>query len=201
MSALLKIEETDCRAFERDEKVALPEDFTLESGEALSRPFMRLRIYGDARKPAIAVAGGISAGRAVADGADGAGWWRDFVAPGRSIDLNRYCVIGFDFLPNPEEIARTISTVDQARALRFALNELGFDALFSFVGSSYGGMVALAYAEAFPAHLEKLIIISAADKPHPFGTALRGIQRRIVEFGAANGDASGGVALARVNSP
>jgi homoserine O-acetyltransferase len=187
MSALLKIEETDCRAFVRDEKPALPEDFALASGEALSKPYLRLRIHGDSAKPAIVVAGGISAGRVVADSAGEKGWWRDFVAPGRAIDLNDYCVVGFDFLPNAEETARTISTADQARALGHALTAYGIERLFAFVGSSYGGMVALAFAAGFPRRVENLIVISAAEKPHPFGTAMRGVQRRIVEFGAANG--------------
>lgn len=197
MSAVLNIEENALRAEWRDCVIPLSADFTLESGERLSQPKIAVRLYGDATKPVIAVAGGISAGRIVADAGDEKGWWSDYVAEGRAIDLRNYCVLGFDFLPNPEEQAITISTSDQARALGAALDALEFATLDAIIGSSYGGMVALAFAEAFPDRIKSLVIISAADKPHPFGTGLRGVQRRIVEFARENGDAEAGVALAR----
>ncbi len=196
MSAVLKFEEGDCRAW-RDEVVNLPADFKLVGGETLSDPRIALRLHGDPSKPLIAVAGGISAGRIVADAGDEKGWWRDYVSAGRSIDLNNYCALGFDFLPNAEEAARTITTQDQANALATALDALGVSSLHSFVGSSYGGMVALAFAASFPQRIENLIVISAAERPHPVGTALRGIQRRIVAFAEERGDAAQGVALAR----
>lgn len=195
MSAVLKIEE--CGADWRDAVVALPDGFILASGERLSQPQIALRLYGDPAKPVIAVAGGISAGRIVADAGEEKGWWAQYVAAGRSVDLNAYCVLGFDFLPNAEEHAQTISTDDQARALSVALGALGIEALNTFIGSSYGGMAALAFAAAYPDAVENLIIISASDRPHPFGTALRGVQRRIVELAASNGAPGEGVALAR----
>lgn len=197
MSAVLKIEETGRRACWRDSVIALSDAFTLDSGERLSRPNISVRLYGDPQKPVIAVAGGISAGRNVADAGDEKGWWANYVASGRSIDLNDVCVLGFDFLPNAEEHAQTISTGDQARALSAALDTLGIHSLSAFVGSSYGGMVALAFAAAYPDRVEKLIVISAAERPHPFGTALRGVQRRIVELANRNGESAQGVALAR----
>ncbi len=196
MSAVLKVEEAACRQW-RDEVIALPDDFALDSGETLSEPRIAVRLYGDPANPVVAVAGGISAGRIVADADEVKGWWRDYVAAGRSVDLNRFCVLGFDFLPHPDEAARTISTLDQARALGFALNALGCDTLNAFVGSSYGGMVALAFAAAFPQRIENLVVISAAERPHPFGTALRGVQRRIVALGQKLGETEEGVALAR----
>ncbi len=197
MSAVLKVEDSDCRGAWRDAVIALPAEFTLDGGESLSEPRIAVRLYGDPAKPVIAVAGGISAGRVVADAGEEKGWWADYVAPGRVIDLNTYCVLGFDFLPNAEEQATTISTLDQARALSVALDALGVKGLDAFVGSSYGGMVALAFAAAYPDRIKNLIVVSAAERPHAFGTALRGVQRRIVDFARKNGDADEGVALAR----
>lgn len=181
----------------RDAEIALPGAFSLESSEALSASFVRIRLYGDPAKPVIAVAGGISAGRAVADAGGDKGWWRDYVARGRAIDLAQYCVLGFDFLPNDGETARTLTTRDQARALAAALDVLKIDRLHAFVGSSYGGMTALAFAAEFSDRVENLVVISAAERPHVFGTALRGVQRRIVEFAASYDDPEAGVALAR----
>lgn len=180
-----------------DVSILLPGDFALDSGEALSRPELRLRIYGDKARPVVAVAGGVSSGRVAADELVARGWWRDIVAPGGAVDLDRFCVLAFDFLPNPEERARTISTTDQARALAHALGVLSIEKLFAFVGASYGGMVALAFAAAFPDRVENLCVISAADRPHPAATALRGVQRRIVEFASRAGEPREGVALAR----
>ena len=47
--------------------VMLAPEFRLQSGEKLSRPEIALRIHGDVSKPAIVAAGGISAGRKVAE--------------------------------------------------------------------------------------------------------------------------------------
>jgi len=177
--------------------VMLAPEFRLQSGEKLSRPEIAVRIHGDKSKPAIVAAGGISAGRKVADANSEKGWWRDFAGAARAIDLNKFCVIGFDFLPNAAERARTISSRDQARALAYALKKIEIEKLRAFVGASYGGMVALAFAQEFPERLERLCAISAADRPHPAATALRGVQRRIVEFACRAGRASEGVSLAR----
>lgn len=184
---------SDCQ----DISVLLPRNFTLESGERLSRPELRIRLYGVRAQPLVVALGGISSGRKIADSRDGWGWWRNFVGAGQSVDLNRYCVLGFDFLPNPRETAHTVTTIDQARALSHALKVLKLNSIRTFVGASYGGMVALAFAEQYPDLVEHLCIISAAEKPHPGATALRGIQRRILKFAIDCGRAEGGVALAR----
>jgi homoserine O-acetyltransferase len=180
-----------------DVSVFLSSDFTLDSGEHLSRPEFRVRAYGDLENPAIVVAGGISAGRCVADCKDGEGWWRDVVCTGGAIDTSRFCVIGFDFLPNAGEAARTITTADHARAIADALDVLGIEKLYAFAGASYGGMIGLAFAALYPHRIEKLCAISAPDRAHPAATALRGVQRRIIDLAAKGGDAQAGVALAR----
>lgn len=200
MSVARKTPETDAprRTTEAcDISVILPPDFRFDSGERPSKAEIRLRVFGDTSNPAIIVAGGISAGRNVADAAGDAGWWRDLVCENGAIDLRDFCVIGFDFLPNAGEAARTIASRDQARALGVALDKINIRRAFAFVGASYGGMVALAFAEAFPDRLEKLCVVSAADRPHPSATALRGVQRRIIDFARRCGAAEEGVSLAR----
>ncbi|NWG92869.1 MAG: homoserine O-succinyltransferase [Parvularculaceae bacterium] len=197
VSRLLTEERDDAVDAGCDVGVLLPADFALESGDRLSRPEIVLRIYGDRALPKVLVAGGISAGRAVADHGREKGWWRAIVNGGGAVDLNDFCVIGFDFLPNVGEAARTISTGDQARALARALDAIKVAKLHAFVGASYGGMVALAFAEAFPHRLERLCVLSAADRPQPAATALRGVQRRIVAFARRVGAAEEGVSLAR----
>lgn len=180
-----------------DRVISLGETFRLESGEALAEPLVRVRLFGPNEAPLIAVAGGISAGRKVADAEDGAGWWRDLVGPGGAVDTDRFRVLGFDFLPGREAKAVTITPNDQARALAIALDGLGITALHGFVGASYGGFVGLAFAALYPARIGKLCAVSAAARPDPMATALRGLQRRIIALGLETGREADGVALAR----
>ncbi len=196
MPALLK-QELTAHAPWRDVTVTLPGDFTLGSGEQLSQPFLRLRLHGAPHLPLAVVMGGISSGRAVCDTEANIGWWGQIAGAGAAIDTGAFQVLGLDFLPNDGETARTISTQDQARALKFALDTLGLDRIDALCGSSFGGMIALAFAALFPAQVERLCVISAAHRAHPATTALRGIQRRIIAFGLEAGRGDAGVALAR----
>lgn len=177
--------------------ILLPEDFVLVGGERLTRPELSVRVYGDLSRPVIAVAGGISSSRAVADCDGEKGWWRDIVGPGCPIDLEKFCVIAFDFIPNEGELARRISTQDQAHALAVAFDSLSVEKLYAFAGASYGGMIALAFAEKFPLRVQNLCVVSAADRAHPAATAIRGVQRRIIQFARRHNDADEGVSLAR----
>ena len=74
---------------------------------------------------------------------------------------------------------------------------IGIERVHAFVGASYGGMVALAFAERYPQRVERLVVISAAHEPHPMSTALRALQRRIVELGLETGRVHEALALAR----
>jgi len=166
-----------------------------------ARPAFEL--IGPECAPVIVVLGGISGSRHVASSDDDAspGWWDDIVGPGRSIDTKSFRVLGVDFLDGGRrddgEPERTVTTTDQADAVASVLDALGIDRLHAFVGASYGGMVALAFAERYPERIERVVAISAPHEPHPMTTALRGIQRRIVRLGLATGRARDALAIAR----
>ena len=157
------------------------------------------QVHGDENSPAIVALGGISAGRQITPG-----WWQDFVGPDKAIDTEQFCVIGIDFLGGCGASNRAnsvsfpaISSVDQANAVHAVLDHLGVDRLAAFIGSSYGGMVALAFGEHHPSLVDRLIVISAAHQPHPMATALRSLQRRTIRFGLQNGAVADAVAIAR----
>jgi homoserine O-acetyltransferase len=174
---------------------------TRESLPSISRPLPRYLIDGPPGAPVIAVLGGISATRHITTTAEHKGWWSAIAGPGRAIDTDRFCVLGFDFLDGGRDESgkpqRVVTTHDQALALANILDAAGIDRIHTFVGSSYGGMVALAFAERFGRRVEQLVIISAAHQPHPMSTALRTLQRRIVELGLETDRAGDALSIAR----
>ncbi len=168
----------------------------------LGEHFVRLpyEVLGPAPAPATVVLGGISAGRHLAPtAADPArGWWPGVVGEGGALDPARHRLVGIDYLGGRSRagLLRPVTTHDQARAVAAVLDDLGIAAA-SLVGASYGGMVALAFAELFPERVARLAVLCAAHRTHPMATALRALQRSAASLGAASGRPACGVALAR----
>ncbi len=185
-----------------DVTAVLPEDFRLQSGQTLDQKDVIARVYGPKDAPMVVAAGGISAGRvlfAKEDSTETApGWWEGVAGPGEALDLNRFRVMSIEFAPRlPAARVFTITTHDQARLVKLLLDQLGVARVYSFIGASYGAMIGLAFAEAYPDAVERLCIISAAHRAHPMATAFRGLQRRLLKFGAENGKPAEGISLAR----
>ncbi len=156
---------------------------------------------GPSAAPATIVLGGISAGRHLAPSAadPSPGWWPGVVGQGAALDPARHLLIGIDYLGGNTEddgLLRPVTSHDQARALAAVLDELGIAAT-SIAGASYGGMVALAFAELFPARVARLVILCAAHRTHPMATAIRSVQRSAAELGVVGGQTGRGLALAR----
>lgn len=160
-------------------------------------------LAGPAGAPLVVVLGGISATRHVTSTAEdpAPGWWEAAVGPGRGVDTGRYRVLGVDFLDGGRAAdgrpLRAVTTADQADALARLLDALGVARAHAVVGASYGGMVALAFGARHPARAARLIVVSAAHESHPMSTALRVLQRRVVELGLETGRAADALALAR----
>jgi len=155
-------------------------------------------INGAAGAPVVAVLGGISASRHVGSSPNDLrpGWWEDVVGIARAIDTTSLRVISIDYLSRSTR-QPPVTTDDQARALAAALDHAGVDRLHAIVGASYGGMVALAFAAAFPSRTERVIAISAAHESDPMSTALRHLQRRVVELGSSLGRDRDALSIAR----
>ena len=184
--------------------VPIPEDFELDFGGKLNQKQVIGRLHGKANAPLVVVAGGISADRYVhRTETKGLGWWSGAVGVRAPIDLTRYRVLAFDFAPEfGDGVAEpkqplTITTQDQARLLALLLDHLGVEKVATFIGCSYGGMIALAFGELFPDWAEQLVVVSAAHRPHPLATAWRGIQRRILQLGLETGKIEESIGLAR----
>jgi homoserine O-acetyltransferase len=160
-------------------------------------------IVGPDHAPVIVALGGISAGRHVVTSAtNGApGWWDGVAGTGKALDTKRYRILAFEFLDGGRaengRPQRIVTTFDQADALAGVLDRLGIDSVHAVIGASYGGMVALAFAERYSARLDRLVVLGAAHEADPNSTAIRVIQRRTVELGVETGRAHEALVLAR----
>jgi homoserine O-acetyltransferase len=190
----------------REGILQLDQPLPLHLGGRLDAVRVAWRVTGNPHGPLVAALGGISAGRAVADiGTSEKGWWCEVIGPGKALDTERYQVLGIDFLGGSGATTGpragqtnfpSISTYDQAEILRRVLEHLRAS-LAAIIGASYGGMVALAFAERYPQLVKHAVAISAADRAHPMATAWRSVQRAMVRYAAKNGDAPEGLRLAR----
>lgn len=179
-------------------------DHTLQHGDVLKNDLVQGRLYGRKGAPVIVIPGGISASRFICDQPPsgpqvGSCWWDELVYSGGPIDLDKYQVLGLDLAPSGQnaQTRLTITTHDQAKRLAALLDHLNIDRVHTMIATSYGGMVTLAFAELYPERLDKMCLLGAAHRPFPMGVALRGIQRRMVNFGIQNGQADEGLKLAR----
>jgi homoserine O-acetyltransferase/O-succinyltransferase len=178
--------------------------FDLHHGERLGDAKIAYRLIGNEQGPLIAVLGGISAHRIVT-GVPGEGWWPEMVGPGLGIDTRQCRVLGIDYLggrglsstPAVGAIFPSISSYDQAKALSLIVRQLGVGSLHAIVGASYGGMVALCFAERHADLVQHIVVLSAADKAQVLSTAWRSVQRQIVREAIARGDGAAGLKLAR----
>jgi homoserine O-acetyltransferase len=186
-------------------ELALPDTYVLESGVALKDAKLAWQCVGPADAPLIVVLGGISAHRRPC-AQNGRGWWESQCGAGKTLDTNRYRLLGIDWLGGCDASTGprhgrddfpAISTGDQARALLLLLNRLGVRRVHLLVGASYGGNVAQQLAALLGDRLRRLVLLSAAHRPAQFGLALRHIQRAILDLG---GDAASGEALALARS-
>lgn len=154
---------------------------------------------GDPGAPTVVVAGGISADRHVTASPrySTPGWWEALAGPHRALDPTRHRLLAIDWLGIDGDLDVPIDSADQAAAIIAVLDHQKISRAAAFVGASYGGMVGLQLAAANPDRLGRLVVISAAHRPHPYASAWRGVQRRILALGRASGAEAEALSLAR----
>jgi len=195
---------SDCREGMLESVTTLP----LRHGGRVDTLKIGWRLTGPPSAPIVVALGGISAHRKVfaARGEDpNSGWWSEVVGVGLALPAEHYRILSFDYLggsgatsgPKDGRDFPSVSTYDQGELLLRLLNHLQIDQLDAIIGASYGGMVALAFAEQYAYRVKKLVVISAADRTSPMSTAWRSVQRRIVRFGVESGKPERGLELAR----
>ena len=186
----------------RDAVVQLPHPWALHHGDELASAHLAYRLVGPEEAPVIAVLGGISAHRNVC-GVDG--WWPEHGGRGTrrryaEIPRARHRLSGRprrSSAPEPNGKFPPLSSFDQADALRRVVLHLGLKSLHAIVGASYGGMVALCFAQRYAALVGRIVVLSASEKSQVLSTAWRSVQRQIVREAIARGDGPSGLKLAR----
>lgn len=125
------------------------------------------------------------------------GWWEAMIGDGKAIDTARHFVVCVNSIGSPFGSSspasidpRTgkpfglafpeVSVEDIAAGGDAVLRALGVDSVAAVIGSSLGGMTALAYAVQFPHKVRNLVSISGAPSASPFAIALRSLQREMV---------------------
>ena len=196
-------------------RLALPSPFRLQAGGELVGAEVAVETYGrlsPARDNAVLLFTGLSASaHAAAHPADPSpGWWEQMIGPGKAFDTDRYYVVCVNSLgscfgstgpgsTNPatgEPYAGSFPELrveDIARASQAAVEALGVGRLHAVVGTSLGGMTALAHAALFPGSARRVASVSGALGASGAAVATRSLQREIV--GAALRGAPGAPAI------
>lgn len=125
------------------------------------------------------------------------GWWEYMIGPGKALDTHEHFVVCVNSLGScfgstgPVSINPAtgkpyrldfpeLSIEDIAMAAHAVVESLGINRLRAVIGTSLGGMTAMAYAVHYPQVTGNLVIISGAMKATPFAIAIRSLQREII---------------------
>ncbi|MDX1403030.1 MAG: homoserine O-acetyltransferase [Woeseiaceae bacterium] len=126
-----------------------------------------------------------------------AGWWEDMIGSGLPLDTDCYFVICVNSLGSCFG-STGAADIDPATGKRYRLTypvltledvaeggyevckHLGLEKLHTVMGSSMGGMSALAFSVRHPEMAERMLNISSATRATPFAIAVRSLQREMI---------------------
>ncbi|KAJ4382542.1 Serine O-succinyltransferase [Neurospora sp. IMI 360204] len=121
------------------------------------------------------------------------GWWEKFIGPGLALDTDKYHIICTNVIGGCYGSTGP-SSIDPADGQRYAtrfpiltledmfrlLDNLGVKKLYASVGSSMGGMQALAAGVLFPERVGRIVSISGCARSHLYSIAMRHTQRQVL---------------------
>ncbi|MBA2239056.1 MAG: homoserine O-acetyltransferase [Lysobacter sp.] len=182
----------------------LPSSFPMKRGDALLGAHVAYETWGSlnaARDNAVLILTGLSPDAHAASSAanPAAGWWEGMLGPGKAIDSERWFVICVNSLGSckgstgPASINPAsgqpyrldfpqLSIEDGADAAAHVVRALGVEQLACAIGSSMGGMTALALLVRHPGIARSHINISGAARALPFSIAIRSLQREAIRL-------------------
>jgi len=125
------------------------------------------------------------------------GWWEMLIGPGKPIDTDRFFVIATNVLGGcmgsfgPKSVDPVtgkpyglhfpvVTIADMVRAQALLIDALGIHQLFSVLGGSMGGMMALAWATLFPERVFSAVPIASSARHSAQNIALHEIGRQSI---------------------
>jgi len=180
------------------------EPLPLQSGAALANYSLTYETYGTLnadKSNAVLVCHALNASHHVAgvyaDAPDNVGWWDNMVGPGKSLDTDRFFVIGVNNLgscfgstgpmhPNPATGQPygadfpVVTVEDWVNAQARLADRLGIDCFAAVMGGSLGGMQALAWSMMYPDRLRHCLVIASTPKLSAQNIAFNDVARQAI---------------------
>src|SRR5450830_1970601 len=176
----------------------------LQSGATLADYHLVYETYGSlnaARSNAVLVCHALNASHHVAgrysDDPDNVGWWDNMVGPGKSLDTDKFFVIGVNNLGScfgstgpmhtnpatgkPYGASFPVVTVeDWVNAQARLADQLGIAQFAAVMGGSLGGMQAVAWSMLFPQRLRHCVVIASTPKLSAQNIAFNDVARQAI---------------------
>ncbi len=176
----------------------------LQSGASLRAYDLRFETYGQLnadKSNAVLICHALNASHHVAgiyEGQDKSeGWWSSMIGPGKSVDTNRFFVIGVNNLgscfgstgpmhknPDSGEIYGAdfpvVTVEDWVNAQARLLDALGIDTLAAVMGGSLGGMQALSWTLQYPSRVKHAVVVASAPNLNAENIAFNEVARRAI---------------------
>ena len=181
-----------------------PEALALKSGASIADYSLMYETYGTLnadKSNAVLVCHALNASHHVAgvyaDEPDNVGWWDNMVGPGKSLDTDKFFVIGINNLGScfgstgpmhlnaatgkPYGASFPVVTVeDWVSAQARLADALGIEQFAAVMGGSLGGMQALAWSMMFPERLRHCIVIASTPKLSAQNIAFNDVARQAI---------------------
>ena len=181
-----------------------PEALPLQSGAFIRDYQLAFETYGQLnadRSNAVLVCHALNASHHVAGvyaGQDKSeGWWNNMIGPGKSVDTNRFFVIGVNNLgscfgstgpmhPHPDTGQiygadfPVVTVEDWVNAQARLLDRLGITQLAAVLGGSLGGMQALSWTLQYPERVRHAVVVASAPNLTAENIAFNEVARRAI---------------------
>ena len=181
-----------------------PDALLLQSGHSIRDYTLAFETYGTLnadKSNAILVCHALNASHHVAGVYEGQpkseGWWDNMIGPGKSVDTDKFFVIGVNNLgscfgstgpmhTNPDTGAvygssfPVLTVEDWVNAQALLLDRLGIRQMAAVLGGSLGGMQALSWTLQYPERMRHAVVVASAPNLNAENIAFNEVARRAI---------------------
>lgn len=181
-----------------------PDALPLRSDKSIHDYTLAFETYGQLnadKSNAILVCHALNASHHVAGVYEGQpkseGWWDNMIGPGKSVDTNKFFVIGVNNLgscfgstgpmhtnPDTGEVYGSsfpvLTVEDWVNAQALLLDQLGISQLAAVLGGSLGGMQALSWTLQYPERMRHAVVVASAPNLNAENIAFNEVARRAI---------------------